>query len=70
MKVMKAASYWFAAIGARLWKIGDLRVAGRKIPGSQVRDLLRRVEASTPANPAEFNDLEFEIIRAALKRFK
>lgn len=70
MKVMKAASYWFAMIGARTWKIAALRVAGKTFPGSQVRDLLRRVEASTPEKPATFNDLEFEVIRAALKRFK
>ncbi|MBT1542485.1 hypothetical protein KK103_11985 [Curtobacterium flaccumfaciens pv. flaccumfaciens] len=70
MKVMKASSYWFAMIGARTWKIANIRVAGKTFPGSQVRDLLLRVEKSTPEKPATFNDLEFEIIRAALKRFK
>lgn len=70
MKVMQAASYWVAIVGPRSWKISALKVAGRTFPGNQVRDLLRRVEASTAEKPAKFNDLEFEVIRTALKRFK
>lgn len=70
MIVFQAGSYWVALVGARSWKIDKLKVAGKVFPGSQVRDLLQRVQASTAAKPAKFNDLEFEVIRAALKRFK
>lgn len=68
MKVIQAGSYK-VAIGARnTWKIDKLTVAGQKFTGSQVAELLERVEASTPTARATFNDLEFEVIRAALKK--
>lgn len=70
VKVMKFGSYWGAIIGARICKIDALRVNGKTYDGKTVRDLLQRVEKSTPAAPAEFNDVQFNIIRAALKRFK
>lgn len=68
MKVIQAGSYK-VAIGARnTWKIDKLTVAGQKFTGSQVAELLERVEASVPTARATFNDLEFEVIRAALKK--
>lgn len=68
MKVIQAGSFK-AAIGARnTWKIADITVAGQKFSGRQVAGLLERVEASTPTARAKFNDLEFEVIRLALKK--
>lgn len=68
MKVIQAGSYK-VAIGARnTWKISDLTVAGQKFKGDRVAALLERVEASSPAAQLTVNDLEFEVIRVALKK--
>lgn len=70
MKTMKFGSFWGALIGARIWKIDKLRVNGANYSGPTVLDLLQRVEASNPEKRAEFNDTQFDVIRAALKKFK
>lgn len=70
VKVIQAGSYK-VLIGANgTWKIDKLKVAGQTFTGSQVAALLERVEASTAADRAKFNDLEFAVIRAALKKIK
>lgn len=69
VKVIKFGSFWGALIGTKIWKIASLRVSGQTFTGSQVKVLLQRVEASTAEKPAEFNDLEFVVIRTALKKF-
>jgi hypothetical protein len=71
MKCIKGGTAWLL-IGATggTWKIGPLRVAGQMFDGRQVRDLLVRVEKSNADEPATFNDLQIEVIRAALKKIK
>lgn len=70
MKTIKGGTSWhLLAADGRSFIFRDLEVQpGKTFTGSELRDLFLRIEKSTPAAPAEFNDLEMVAIRAVLAR--
>lgn len=70
MKTIKGGKSWhLIAADGRSFIFRDLEVQPGKIfKGSELRDLFQRIEASTPAQPAEFNDLQIVAIGAVLAR--